>query len=85
MDEVAHARRLRSDLERALESLPERQRAALWLTAVEGLSYAEVAAPLEPAPEPEELALNMEIENDTDLEVIEMLDWLETLGEIESS
>jgi DNA-directed RNA polymerase specialized sigma24 family protein len=27
--------------------LPERQRAALWLSAVEGLSYAEVAASLE--------------------------------------
>ena len=41
--------------------------------------------PLEPAPAPEELALTMEIESETDLEVIEMLDWLETLGEIESS
>ena len=42
-------------------------------------------APLDPAPEPDELALTMEIETETDLEVIEMLDWLETLGEIESS
>jgi hypothetical protein len=42
-------------------------------------------APLEPAPEPDELALAIEIETETDLEVIEMLDWLETLGEIESS
>jgi anti-sigma factor RsiW len=40
---------------------------------------------LEPAPVPEELALAVEIESDTDLEVIEMLDWLEALGEIESS
>lgn len=44
-----------------------------------------MVAPLQPAPEPEELALTMEIESDSDLEVIEMLDWLETLGEIESS
>jgi DNA-directed RNA polymerase specialized sigma24 family protein len=41
--------------------------------------------PLEPAPAPEELALAVEVESDADLEVIEMLDWLETLGEIESS
>jgi len=51
VDEVAHARRLAGDVERALESLPERQRAALWLTAVEGLSYAEVAASLETSPQ----------------------------------
>jgi hypothetical protein len=41
--------------------------------------------PLEPAPAPEELALTVEIESETDLAVIEMLDWLETLGEIKSS
>jgi anti-sigma factor RsiW len=35
-------------------------------------------------PAPEELALVVEIESDSDLEVIEMLDWLEALGEIES-
>jgi RNA polymerase sigma-70 factor (ECF subfamily) len=51
VDEVAHARRLGSDVERALAALPERQRAALWLTAVEGLSYADVAASLETSPQ----------------------------------
>ena len=33
-------------LEAALAELPERQREALWLRAVEGLSYAEVAEAL---------------------------------------
>ncbi len=47
VDDVAHARRTSAELERALEELPERQRAALWLSAVEGLSYAEVAQALE--------------------------------------
>ncbi len=51
VDDVAHARRLGDDVERALESLPERQRAALWLTAVEGLSYAEVGASLGASPQ----------------------------------
>lgn len=51
VDEVAHARRLGGEVERALAALPERQRAALWLTAVEGLSYAEVAASLETSPQ----------------------------------
>jgi RNA polymerase sigma-70 factor (ECF subfamily) len=46
-DEIAHARRVSADIERELEALPERQRAALWLSAVEGLSYAEVAEALE--------------------------------------
>jgi RNA polymerase sigma-70 factor (ECF subfamily) len=46
-DEVAHARRLGESVDRALGALPERQRAALWLSAVEGLSYADVAATLE--------------------------------------
>lgn len=46
-DEALHARRLGRSLEPALRALPERQRAALWLAAVEGLSYAEVAAALE--------------------------------------
>ena len=46
----------------------------------------ETRALAEEAPPPaEELALAMEIESDTDLEVIEMLDLLESLGEIESS
>jgi RNA polymerase sigma-70 factor (ECF subfamily) len=34
-------------VEVALAELPERQRAALWLAAVEGLSYAEVAEALD--------------------------------------
>lgn len=41
------ARRRGGALEGALASLPERQRAALWLAAVEGLSYADVARTLE--------------------------------------
>ena len=46
-DEEVDARRRVERLELALAELPERQRAALWLTAVEGLSYAEVAESLE--------------------------------------
>jgi RNA polymerase sigma-70 factor (ECF subfamily) len=46
-DAVAEARRGARVLEAALAELPERQRAALWLTAVEGHSYAEVAMQLE--------------------------------------
>ncbi len=46
-DDVAHARRVGDSVEQALAALPERQRVALWLSAVEGLSYAEVAASLE--------------------------------------
>jgi RNA polymerase sigma-70 factor (ECF subfamily) len=46
-DELVHARRLAAQVDRELGALPERQRAALWLTAVEGLSYAEVAGSLE--------------------------------------
>lgn len=46
-DDVAHARRIGTSVETALEALPERQRAALWLSAVEGLSYAEIAESLE--------------------------------------
>lgn len=46
-DVVADARRTGAAVERALDRLPERQRAALWLAAVEGLSYAEVATLLE--------------------------------------
>ena len=41
------ARRLAARVEQELARLPERQRAALCLSAVEGLSYAEVAAALE--------------------------------------
>jgi len=47
VDEVVHARRVGNSVEQALAALPERQRAALWLTAVEGFSYAEVALSLE--------------------------------------
>jgi RNA polymerase sigma-70 factor (ECF subfamily) len=46
-EELIDARRLGGAVEMAFAELPERQRAALWLTAVEGLSYAEVAASLE--------------------------------------
>jgi len=46
-DVVADARRTGAAVEQALDRLPERQRAALWLAAVEGLSYAEVATLLE--------------------------------------
>jgi RNA polymerase sigma-70 factor (ECF subfamily) len=46
-DAVAHARRVGALLEAALAALPDRQREALWLAAVEGLSYAEVARALE--------------------------------------
>ena len=41
------ARRLAARVEHELAQLPERQRAALCLSAVEGLSYADVAATLE--------------------------------------
>jgi len=47
VDDVVHARRLGEAAARELDALPERQRAALWLTAVEGLSYAEVAEALD--------------------------------------
>jgi len=42
-DELVDARRAGQGIEAALAGLPERQRQALWLRAVEGLSYAEVA------------------------------------------
>jgi RNA polymerase sigma-70 factor (ECF subfamily) len=45
-DDVAHARRLGVAVERELGRLPEKQRAALCLVAVQGLSYAEVASAL---------------------------------------
>jgi RNA polymerase sigma-70 factor (ECF subfamily) len=47
VDEVVDARRRGAEVERQLEALPERQRAALWLAAVEGLSYAEIASTLD--------------------------------------
>jgi len=46
-DELVDARRTGLGLEAALAQLPARQREALWLRAVEGLSYAEVALALE--------------------------------------
>jgi len=46
-DALADARRGIARVDRALGALPERQRAALWLVAVEGQSYAEVAGALE--------------------------------------
>ena len=46
-DDVAQARRASKELQHELAALPERQRAALLLSAVEGLSYAEVAVSLE--------------------------------------
>jgi RNA polymerase sigma-70 factor (ECF subfamily) len=45
-DDVAHARRVGASLEAELAALPDRQREALWLAAVEGFSYAEVAGML---------------------------------------
>jgi RNA polymerase sigma-70 factor (ECF subfamily) len=47
VEEVLDARRISARVEHELGQLPERQRAALLLTAVEGLSYAEVAGALE--------------------------------------
>jgi RNA polymerase sigma-70 factor (ECF subfamily) len=47
VDDVVDARREAETLLRALDELPEKQRAALCLAAVEGLSYAEVAEALE--------------------------------------
>lgn len=47
VDTVVDARRTGARVEEALRQLPERQRAALWLAAVEGLSYAEIAVLLE--------------------------------------
>lgn len=45
-EERLDARRQGAAVEAALAELPERQRSALWLSAVEGLSYAEVAESL---------------------------------------
>ncbi|MFP8874273.1 MAG: RNA polymerase sigma factor [Myxococcota bacterium] len=46
-DEIAHARLLGEMVGVELGHLPERQRVALWLCAVEGLSYREIAEVLE--------------------------------------
>ena len=45
-ESLAQARLTVSELSKELERLPERQRMALWLSAVEGQSYAEVAEAL---------------------------------------
>jgi len=47
LEGVVDARRLGARVEEELAKLPERQRAALVLSAVEGRSYAEIAAVLE--------------------------------------
>jgi RNA polymerase sigma-70 factor (ECF subfamily) len=49
-DDVVHARRLSEAVDRELAGLPENQRAALWLSAVEGLPYADVATALDVTP-----------------------------------
>ena len=46
-EDVVDARRAGEDVESALLRLPERQRAALWMSAVEGMAYAEIAAALD--------------------------------------
>ncbi len=46
-ESILDARRAASKLELELAELPERQRSALWLAAVEGYSYEEVAEVLE--------------------------------------
>ena len=47
VDEEVATRRLGARVESELEKLPERQRMALWLSAAEGHSYAEVASILD--------------------------------------
>ena len=49
-DDVVHARRLSEAVEQELGSLPENQRAALWLSAVEGMPYADIATALDVTP-----------------------------------
>lgn len=46
-DDVVDARQLSERVEVEMKRLPGKQRAALWLAAVEGFSYAEVAEALE--------------------------------------
>ena len=45
-EDVVDARRRSAEVERGMAELPERQRAALWLAAVEGQSYAEIGEAL---------------------------------------
>lgn len=47
IEAVFDARATQVLVDRALAALPERQRSALWLSAVEGCSYAEIARILE--------------------------------------
>jgi len=47
IDEEVASKRMGEKVERELNNLPERQRMALWLSAAEGHSYAEVASILE--------------------------------------
>lgn len=46
-DAVASARLLGEKVEREMRRLPDRQRMALWLSAAEGQSYAEIASALQ--------------------------------------
>jgi len=46
-DDVVDSRRRGAAIEQMLDALPERQRLALWLSAAEGHSYAEVAGILD--------------------------------------
>ncbi len=47
VDDAVASRQRGAEVERELRKLPERQRMALWLSAAEGHSYAEVASILE--------------------------------------
>lgn len=47
VDDIVHARRVSEEVEAALAELPDKQRMALWLAAVEGHSYAEIAQALD--------------------------------------
>ena len=49
-ERLVHARLLGGDVEREFARLPERQRMALWLSAVEGMPYSEIAEALETTP-----------------------------------
>lgn len=51
IDDVVDARLRGARVQSALLELPERQRAALWLASVEGMSYAEVAEALDVSPQ----------------------------------